>query len=434
KYIEAKDTFNHALDILPSNNQSQTQKKAEILNSIGLVAKKRSDYDHALRAYNEALNLVSTDSNLWPDIVFNLADIHRKKGNYKESHKLYSLALQQMELLYGQNHPSTADIMNNLGMLLKKEGKYNEALNYYKQALKIYKHYYCPQHSSIGICLTNMGDIYRKQSNFQMAEVQYMNVLIILERTLGRNHIEVADLLNSIGLVLKKQADYDGAEANYKRAIQIAHDTFGHDQGHYKLGTYYNNLADLDRKRTKFADALQLYQRALTHIEKTLGLEHSEAAEILHNIGQVQHQLGNYREAIDYIKRALVIIQKEFGDEHYKYGMFLNSLGLAYAMINNYESAYTHLTKALQILRSSLGDDHIEVCDVYSYLGDCCMKIVVEMGNPAQNRHEQKSKLQEAKRCFTEAQRIVKATFGEDHTKAKQFLSLLFIIENYDSL
>ncbi|CAF4282699.1 unnamed protein product, partial [Rotaria sordida] len=66
KYIEAKDAFNHALDILHSNNQSQTQKKAEILNSIGLVAKKRSDYDHALRAYNEALSLVSTDSNLRP--------------------------------------------------------------------------------------------------------------------------------------------------------------------------------------------------------------------------------------------------------------------------------------------------------------------------------------------------------------------------------
>jgi len=95
-----------------------------------------------------------------------------------------------------------------------------------------------------------------------------------------------------MGLVLKKRADYDGAEVCYKRAIQIAHDTFGHDQEHYKLGIYYNNLADLDRKRNKFDSALQIYQRALTAIEKTLGLQHSEAAEILHNIGLVQHQLG----------------------------------------------------------------------------------------------------------------------------------------------
>jgi tetratricopeptide (TPR) repeat protein len=95
-----------------------------------------------------------------------------------------------------------------------------------------------------------------------------------------------------MGLVLKKRADYDGAEAYYTRAIDIVHKTFGYDQEHYKLGIYYNNLADLDRKRTKFDNALRLYQRALTAIEKTLGPQHSEAAEILHNIGQVQHQLG----------------------------------------------------------------------------------------------------------------------------------------------
>lgn len=43
KYIEAKDVLNHALDILPKDNQSQTQKKAEILNSMGLVAKKNAN-------------------------------------------------------------------------------------------------------------------------------------------------------------------------------------------------------------------------------------------------------------------------------------------------------------------------------------------------------------------------------------------------------
>ncbi|CAF4414790.1 unnamed protein product, partial [Rotaria magnacalcarata] len=45
-----------------------------------------------------------------------------------------------------------------------------------------------------------------------------------------------------MGLVLKKRADYDGAEKHYKRAIEIVYDTFGHDQEHYKLGIYYNNL------------------------------------------------------------------------------------------------------------------------------------------------------------------------------------------------
>lgn len=89
-------------------------------------------------------------------------DIHRKKGNYTEARDLYLKALQTMESLYGQNHPSIADIMNNLGMISKKEGKYVEALDYLKRALRIAKHYYGQDHPTIGIYLTNVGDIQRK--------------------------------------------------------------------------------------------------------------------------------------------------------------------------------------------------------------------------------------------------------------------------------
>ncbi|CAF1239095.1 unnamed protein product [Rotaria sordida] len=438
KYTEAKDTFIRALDLLQNNDQSE--KKAEIFNGIGLVAKKCSDYDQAISAYNKALEIVDTNSSFWSEIAANLADIFRKKGNYNESHELYLKALKQLESMHGQNHPSIAEIMNNLGILLKKEGKYIEALDYLKQALKISKHYYGDKHASIGMYLGNIGDIYRKRGDYKTAEATYKEALVALEASLGPNHIEVAEVLNSMGLVLKKRADYDGAKVLYTRAIKIIHDTFGHDQEHYKLGIYYNNLADLDRKRNNFEDALRLYQRALTAIEKTLGPEHSEAAEILHNIGQVQHQLGNFEQAINHIDRALAIIKKEFNDRHHKYGIFLNSLGLAYAMMDDYTTAYVHLKQALQILLTSLGVDHIEVCDVYSNLGDICMKIVAEIDSKPKDEQqnqeptEKQVKLDEAKKYYSEAHRIVQKTFGAEHTKAKQCLSLLFIVDNYQAL
>ncbi|CAF3789198.1 unnamed protein product [Rotaria sp. Silwood1] len=438
KYTEAKDAFIRALDLLPNNDQSQ--KKAEIFNGIGLVAKKCSDYDQAISIYNKALEIVDTNSSLQSEIAANLADIYRKKGNYNESHELYLKALKQLESVHGQNHPSVADVMNNLGILLKKEGKYIEALDYLKQALRISKHYYGNKHASIGMYLENIGDIYRKRGDYKTAEATYKEALAALEESLGPNHIEVAEVLNSMGLVLKKRADYEGAEVLYTRAIKIVHDTFGRDQEHYKLGIYYNNLADLDRKRNNFENALHLYQRALTAIEKTLGSEHSEAAEILHNIGQVQHQLGNFEQAIIHIDRALAIIKKEFNDRHHKYGIFLNSLGLAYAMMNDYNTAYVHVKQALQILLTTLGIDHIEVCDVYSNLGDICMKIVAEMdstpkeGQKSQESTEKQVKLDEARKYYSEAQRIVQKTFGAEHTKTKQCLSLLFIVDNYQAL
>ncbi|UJR09936.1 hypothetical protein I4U23_014158 [Adineta vaga] len=433
QYEDARNVYTQALDLLRPNDESQI--KAEILNALGLIDKKCSNYDSAIVTYNKALAIVHSHSQLWSDITSNLADIHRKKGDYDEARELYLKSLKQAEALHGQNHPTIADIMNNLAVLLKKEGKYNEALDYLKQALKISKHFHGPRHPTIGIYLTNVGDIYRKQGHFKIAEATYKEALNALQDSLGPDHIEVAEVLNSMGLILKKRADYDGAEKLYKRAIKIVHNTFGENEPHYKLGIYYNNLADLDRKRNQFDSALQLYQRALISIEKTLGLQHSEAAEILHNIGQVQHQLGNYDQAIEYINRALFIIKKEFGDKHYKYGMFLNSLGLAYAMMNDYRIAYIHVKQALQILLNNLGPDHIEVCDAYSSLGEICMKFVIQLYQEKQkNPNEKDGKLQEAKKNFIEAQRIVQATFGNEHTKSIQFMSLLFIIENFHSL
>ena len=113
-----------------------------------------------------------------------------------------------------------------------------------------------------------------------------------MEESLGPKHIEVAEIFNSMGLLLEKRGDYDGAQVLYERAIKIIKYTFGPNQEHYKLGIYYNNLADLDRKRSNYDDALRVYRRALVIIEKTLGSEHSETAEILHNMGRVQLQLG----------------------------------------------------------------------------------------------------------------------------------------------
>ena len=199
QYEQAQDTFTQALDLLRVDDKSQI--KAELLNALGLIAKKCSNvseqtrsrtnslpvlfkYNEAIEIYTRALDIVDSHSKLWSDIVSNLAgrsrfssylrfpiavptsDVHRKKGNYREARELYLSAIKNSEALHGANHPSIAETMNNLAVLYKKEGNYGEALDYLKQALKIFKHFYGAQHPSIGICLTNVGDIYRKVKNW----------------------------------------------------------------------------------------------------------------------------------------------------------------------------------------------------------------------------------------------------------------------------
>src|SRR5262245_60574599 len=82
--------------------------------------------------------------------------------------------------------------------------------------------------------------------------------------------------------------------------------------------------------------------------------------------------------------------------------------------------------QSLQILLACLGMNHVEAADCYANLGDVCMKLVAE--GPVAGRS---AKLAEAKKYYTEANRIVATSLGPEHTKCQQYASLLFIIDNF---
>eukprot|EP01126_Amoeba_proteus_P053899 TRINITY_DN6594_c0_g1_i1.p1 TRINITY_DN6594_c0_g1~~TRINITY_DN6594_c0_g1_i1.p1 ORF type:complete len:668 (+),score=135.78 TRINITY_DN6594_c0_g1_i1:469-2472(+) len=417
KFQDAKNSFRLAL----SFSNIDAEKKAMVLNSIGVVSKKCSSYDEAIHSYMAAMELLSEESPKFTEIVFNLADVYRKQNKLNDAKDLYEVALNRLMKRYGPNHPEVAEICNSLGMLEKKQGLYLESQKHYNMALRIYKYYFGEDHPKIGIFSTNLGDIYRKLGDYDRAKNLYSIALTNLEKTLGPDNIEVAETLNSLGLVYKKLAKYDEAEDLYSRAIRIVHET--HGTKHYKMGIYSNNLADIHRKKGNYEVALSLYQVALTSIKETLGPEHTEAAEIIHNMGLVYHQLGKYETALENFSQALKIIKRELGESHYKYGMFLNNSGLARVMLNQVGMGYFELKKTRDILSSCLGSDHVEVADCLSNLGDSCLKLYVE--NP-----DLVDKISEAKQSYTEALRIVTEALGPDHTKTLQFQTLLFICDN----
>lgn len=107
--------------------------------------------------------------------------------------------------------------------------------------------------------------------------------------------------------------------------------------------------------------------------------------------------------------------------------------------MNDYDTAYVHVKQALHILLDTLGTNHIELCDVYTNMGDICLKIVIEVDKKQKDQEQnQKSivkqvKLDEAKKYYSEAHKIIKKTFGDKHTKTQQSLALLSIVDNYQT-
>jgi tetratricopeptide (TPR) repeat protein len=79
-----------------------------------------------------------------------------------------------------------------------------------------------------------------------------------------------------------------------------------------------NGLANLYVEQGKYAQAEPLYQRALHIREQSLGPEHLETAESLHDLATFQERQGNRQEALSLSQRAFAIRKQALGPGHPK--------------------------------------------------------------------------------------------------------------------
>ncbi len=80
------------------------------------------------------------------------------------------------------------------------------------------------------------------------------------------------------------------------------------------------------RKQDQFEKAQTHYKESMRILEKALGKNHPEIAEILNSSGLAKKKIGLYEDAADDYTRALEIVETCFGAQHPKVGMYLNNL------------------------------------------------------------------------------------------------------------
>ena len=68
-----------------------------------------------------------------------------------------------------------------------------------------------------------------------------------------------------------------------------------------------NNLAKLYRTQGQFAEALPLYQRALSILELALGPDHSNVATVLESLAILLYNMEQIDVAVPLYQRALAI-------------------------------------------------------------------------------------------------------------------------------
>ena len=165
-----------------------------------------------------------------------------------------------------------------------------------------------------------------------------------------------SDLLVRAGDYLHARGRYAQALPLFERALSVAESTFGPD--HAETAAALGPLALLLRHQGDLARAEPLYERALAISEKTIGPDDPRTGTIVNNLAMLRYQKGDRKGSLPFFRRALDVYERGLGSDHPAVLTVLNNLGTVLARMDDLDGAKPFLTRALEIRERTLGPDH----------------------------------------------------------------------------
>jgi tetratricopeptide (TPR) repeat protein/CHAT domain-containing protein len=200
--------------------------------------------------------------------------------------------------------------------------------------------------------------------------------------------------------------NYPGALVEAEKGEAAVRARFG--VNHTNYGAALNNLAMVHNAQGNYAQAEDLYKRALAIREKTLGTNHPEVAKVLHNLAYVYESQGKYLDAESFNKRALAIEEKIVGANHPQTAMTLNNLGIVLQKQGRYGQAEQVYTRALAVREKVLGSMHRDVAQTLDNMA---------------NLYVLEGKLGKAEELYRRSLAIKEKTIGPGHPEVALTLS-----------
>ncbi len=333
-------------------------KTVGFLAYIGVLHQRHGKYIHAETFLRNSLAIAETvlESNSLKkaSILNTLANLLLDIGGYEDAEEKYRRALTITELNLGVDHSNTIAILENIAQLLTIKGDFDLAEPLYRRVLSIAEQLLEPYHPTIGDRLYQLAELLRQKGDFEAAEPLYYRALNIAEKTLEPFHPTIGNRLFEVARLLKKKGEFKAAEPFFHRALTLHFRSF--DIAEKKLGSYHPaigdrlyQLAELYRQKDDFEAAEPLYHRAFTISEKILGAHHSLTGWRLNRLAKCLEAKGDITGAELFYRRALAILEQSFGTEHYKTGIILSNLAVLLSKKGNFDNAETLLRRSLAI-------------------------------------------------------------------------------------
>jgi len=243
--------------------------EAELLNYVGVMYSRNSQYPEALAALQRSLQLtekvLGVDHVRRASLLGSLGNVYRRAGRSEEAIRVILEAIALRERVSGPTHPLTGILHYSLAQTFTRLNQLDQAERHAKRALEIYTAAYGPEHSETSTAYDLLGEVYLTKDQYPEAREAYQKGLELKEKTLGKDHAFVTYSAAGLGLSYLQLGDAARALPLFTRVLALSADPRTRGDSYYAQA---RALQSLGRKREEVLAAARSSVAAYKSVEE----------------------------------------------------------------------------------------------------------------------------------------------------------------------
>lgn len=369
-FANAIKVYEHALYILRLHNTEEDYDItiADILDKLGkLYGKAGQPYEKSASTLVESLKIkraiLGKEDLSVASTLKSLGDLYLDASQYDPALRAYEEVIRVRKKHLSENHMDIADVFNNIGNACFKKHDYGKALGAYSDAFRIKRTQLNQDNHSYLTTLMNLGHAHFKRGNLKKALKAYKRCLDTRKRKLrdmgllGKEEVFVVSLKRICNQLKHSEEISDNDKRTVLQTLEIIASTL------YNIGLVHQAKDENDHALEAFVVALQVRKA-----QPTLNL--GAITVLTESIGLFHYHKGQYEESLAFFFEVLTIKREHQGRNHLTVSYTLNNIGNVLFAKGDYDEAMVNYQESLTIKRLNLGRDHIDVANTLNNIGN----------------------------------------------------------------
>ncbi len=334
-----------------ASSEARTRYLNELLEPLRALARllassrRYTEAEELTRQRLKVTEMLDVDEREVADVLFDLAELHRVQGLYREADELHQRVLATKASELGRTHPEVARSVRALGQIYLGEGKTEQAVSYLERALEHQVQALGESHPEVAETMFALGDTFMAKDDFRQAEERYRHALELLEQHYGSSDIRTARAWTALAGLYERKQQWSRAQPLLGRAVSSVEAVLG--PSHLEVADLLLRTAEVYLISGAWEDVLGPLERALEIRIDKLGEEHPAVARVLLLKGQLSLATGDVVGARRLFGRADQIISEHHGAESVERLPYRLALAGALRELDELEQAHSHLQTLL---------------------------------------------------------------------------------------